>query len=130
MMGFPSLKFIANALDSDGNIDFQRDLDHFDFDNDGEITAEDCPFDYGSAEAKLWWNNILEPFAKQSITDEMSSKYGDKVVGAYKGKALVPGEAGTGQGDFQFLVDKIRITQGLDYASAQKIAGKVKAMMY
>jgi hypothetical protein len=125
-----SLDFIADSLDGDGNIDFKTDMDRFDLNNDGEITADDCPFPPGSAEAKLWWRNIMVPYAQQSITAEHVEQYGDSVVGAYKGKPLVPGQSGAGQGDFQFLVDKIRITQGLSYHSSVKIAGKVQNMRY
>ena len=127
---YPSLEFIADSLDGDGRVDFDNDMERFDFNGDGEITINDCPYDYGSAEAKLWWRNVLEPFAQSNISSEHTEQYGDRVVGAYKGKPLVPGEAGAGQGDFQFLVDKIRVTQGMDYGSATKIAGKVKSLMY
>jgi len=123
------LTFIADALDGDGNAE-DVDMDRFDLDGDGQITANDCPFPAGSAEAKLWFRNILEPSITQNIPQEFTDKYGDSVVGVYKGKPLVPGEAGSGQGDFQFLVDKIKITQGLSHMSAVKIAGKVKFMMY
>jgi len=123
------LDFIADALNGDGNVD-EIDMDRFDLDGDGSITANDCPFPGGSAEAKLWFRNILEPSVTQDIPDEFTEKYGDKVVGVYKGKPLVPGEAGPGQGDFQFLVDKIKITQGLSHASAVKIAAKVKFSLY
>lgn len=126
-----SLDFLADALDTDGDgIDFDVDHDKFDLDGDGDIDADDCPFPDGSAEAKLWWRNVMEPSAKHSIPDEFRAKYGDSVVGVYKGKPLVPGQAGPGQGDFQFLVDKIRTTQGLSYQSAVKIAGKIKFNMY
>ena len=125
-----SLDFLADALDGDANIDFSIDLDKYDLDGDGEITAEDCPFPPGGAEAKLWWQNVLEPYVKSTITDDMRSEYGDQVIGAYKGKALVPGQSGPGQGDFQFLVDKIKLTHGLSHFSAVKIAGKIKYLKY
>lgn len=122
------LDFIADALDGDGNLD-ATELEKFDINDDGYITASDCPFVPGSAEAKLWYRNVLEP-SLQNVTPEMQAKYGDKLVGAYQGKPLVPGEAGPGQGDFQLLVDKIKITQGLSHGSAVKIAAKVKYTMY
>jgi hypothetical protein len=125
-----SLEFIADALDSEGTPDFKNDLDRYDLNSDGEITADDNPFMPGSPEAKLWWRNILEPYAQSQITPELQDQYGDRIVGVYKGKPLVPGEAGAGQGDFAFLVDKIRVTKGLEYLSAVKIAGKIKALKY
>jgi len=125
-----SLDFIADSLSSDGNIDFKTDFENFDLNGDGDISADDCPFPGGTAEAKLWWRNIMEPWVQSQIGTEHTEQYGDSVVGVYKGKPLVPGEAGAGQGDFQFLVDKIRVTEGLSYSSAVKIAGKVKAVRY
>lgn len=83
----------------------------------------------GSAKAKLWWKQV-EAQTHQDVTPEMKAKYGSKVVGAYKGKALVPGEAGRDQGDFQYLVDKLMVTRGLSKASATKIAGSVNAKLY
>ena len=124
-----SLDFIADALDGDGDFD-DIDMDKFDLDGDGQITANDCPFVPGSAEAKLWFRNIMEPSVTHNITPEMQAKYGDQVIGAYKGKPLVPSEMGSDQGDFQFLVDKIKIIHGLNYSSAMKIASKVKFMKY
>ena len=124
------LSFIADALDGDGNIDFSMDLDRFDFNGDGEITIADCPYEYGSPEAKLWWSNIMVPWVKSQITDVHTEQYGDSVVGVYQGKPLVPGEIGPGQGDMQFLIDKIRVTKGLSYNSARNIAGKIKANIY
>lgn len=125
-----SLEFIADALNGDGNIDFDIDFDKFDLNSDGVLDASDCPFPGGSVEAKLWWRNVMEPFAHSDIRSEWTEQYGDDVVGGYKGKPLVPGQAGSGQGDFQFLVDKIRITQGLSYQSAVKIAGKIKVTRF
>lgn len=129
-MPWMSLDFIVDALDGDGNVDFKADMDRFDLNGDGEITIRDCPFGYGSPEAKLWWKNIMEPYVEQQITTEQTEQYGDRVVGAYKGRPLVPGEAGAGQGDFDFLVDKIQVTKGLSRNSAYNIAGKVKRMLY
>lgn len=126
----PDLSFIADSLDGEGDINWDIDLERFDLDGDGQITAADCPYEYGSAESKLWWNNVLVPYVESQITPDMVSKYGDKVVGSYMGKPLVPGEAGAGQGDFQFLVDKVRITKGLSWSSAKNIAGAIKAKHY
>ena len=108
------ISFLTDALDGDGSEPF--DIKKFDMNKDGFLDANDCPFPHGSPEAKLWFKNILEPHVKGTME--------------YMGKPLVPGEAGPGQGDFDYLVAKIQITQGLSYFSAAKIAGKVKAMMY
>ena len=122
----PSLDFIADSLDGESNINWKADIDRFDMDGDGDIDADDCPFSYGSAEAKLWWKNILESAVQSKVTPDLITQHGDNIVGVYHGKPLIPGEAGKGQGDFEFLVDKIRITQGLDHVSASKIAGKIR----
>jgi len=122
-----SLDFIADSLDGDRDLD---DLSRFDINHDGIIDGNDCPFLHGSPEAKLWWKNIIEPSILKDIPEDMQAKYGDKLVGMYKGRALVPGEAGAGQGDFSYLVDKIKITQGLSHASATKVAAKVKCMLF
>ena len=55
------------------------------------------------------------------------------MVGAYYGKPLVPGVEGSPsepQGDFQYLVDKLMVTQGLDKMSAVKITSKIRFMKY
>lgn len=129
MILMPSLDFIADSLDG-AKINWKVDLNKFDMDGDGDLDADDCPFQYGSPEAKLWWKNILEPNVESQVTPELKAKYGDDLVGMYHGKPLIPGVAGPGQGDFNFLVDKIRITQGLDFVSATKIAGKVNFAKY
>ena len=127
MIPMPSLEFIADSLDGDGNLE---DISKYDFNGDSIITAEDCPYSYGSPAAKLWWKNILEPYTQNAVTEDYVEKYGDHIIGVYKGKPLIPGESGAGQGDFDYLVDKIRITQGLDYQSATKIAGKIQLMRF
>jgi hypothetical protein len=99
-------------------------INYLDSNADGIVDPSDCPFEYGTLEAKQWWNNYIVPYTKTQITSEMKEKYGDNVVGAWKGKPLVPGHAGRGEGDFQFLVDKIQITQGLSEDVAKRIAGK------
>lgn len=83
----------------------------------------------GSPMAKMWWTHNVDAHITDGVTPEMKAKYGGKVVGTYKGKPLVPGEAGPGQGDFQYLVDKLIVVNGVDYATAAKIAGKAKARM-
>lgn len=124
------LTFIADALDGGGNVGSQDNLDRFDLDKDGDIDAYDCPFPGGSCEAKLWWRNVMEPSIGQDIPPEIQERYGNEVVGMYNGKPLIPGFIEPGQGDFQFLVDKIKVTQGLSHSSAVKVASKVKHLMF
>lgn len=107
------------------DIGWDGDLDTHDFNRDGELTSEDCPFDFGSPSAKLWWRNVMEPYASSNIEPEWVDKYGDKLAGGYKGKPLVPGEIDKSSGNLEFFRDKIRITQGLSYVSSTKIAFKV-----
>lgn len=106
-------------------------FDRFDLNHDGLISPADCPFDHGSFEAKMWWDRVMEPYARASVTIPMKAKYGDKVVGAFPThnmsgavamKPLVPGDAGPGQGDFEFLVQKLMIRQGLSEQQAARIA--------
>lgn len=109
------------------------DLAKHDLNGDGVITAQDCPFSPGTLEAKMWVKQVLEPYVQQQITPEMKAQYGDKVVGAYHGKPLVPGGEGSPsepQGDFTYLVDKLMLTQGLSKVSAAKVAGKIRFMKY
>ena len=87
-----------------------QDISKFDMNGDNVLTAQDCPYAHGTLESKVWFSKVLEPYVKQQITEEMAAKYGDKVVGAYYGKPLVPGVEGSPsepQGDFQYLVDKL-----------------------
>jgi len=114
----------------DDEIDFEKDFGKLDTNGDGVLDIRDCPYEHGTPKAKLWWKEIMDPYAKTQITDAMKTKYGAKCTGAYKGKPLVPGEAGRGQGDFQFLVDKLRVTRGLGVDAATKIAGKINTKLY
>ena len=122
--------FDIGSIFANLDIGWNDNLEDLDYDRNGTLDADDCPFPGGSAEAKLWWRNVMEPYTQSQLQPEWVEQYGDNVVGGYKGKPLVPGEAGSGQGDFIFLVDKIRITQGLSYQSAVKIAGKIKVSRY
>ena len=105
-------------------------MEHFDINHDGLIDAHDCPFPAGSMKAKLWWKEVMEPVAHAQATKAMKAQYGDSVTGAYQDKPLVPGEAGAGQGDFQYLVDKLVVTRGLSPLAATKVAAKIKWNMY
>ena len=119
-----STDFITDSLDG-GKFAWKADKDRFDLNGDGYLDAHDCPYQYGSPEAKLWWKNIIEPSVKSQITPEMQAKYGAKVSGSYLDKPLASGENEVGAGDYKYLVDKLQITQGLSYSSASKVAMKV-----
>ena len=115
--------FFANL-----DIGWNDNLEDLDYDGNGVLDGNDCPFPSGSTESRLWWRNVMEPHARSSIEPEWTEQYGDRVVGGYKGKPLVPGVKGSAtnpQGDFDFLKDKIKVTQGLSESSARKIAAKV-----
>jgi len=119
------LSWLDGFLTGDAKPDFGIDMDNLDNNHDGIISADDCPYEHGGLKAKLWWKKVLESYAKENITEEMREQYGDKVVGNYKGKPLVPGEKGVGQGDFIFHKDKLMVCEGLSETSAKKIAGKI-----
>ncbi len=109
-------------VEDDGNNDLNED---------GTVDIYDCPFPLGTPAAKRWFHEVLDPLVKSTQpTPEMKVMYGDSIKGVYKGKPLVPGVAGPGQGDFQYMVDSIRIKQGLSHQAAKAIAGKVKVMKY
>lgn len=131
-MLFLDIAWLDGALeDGDGDeIDLEKDFDELDTNGDGILDIRDCPYEHGTPKAKIWWKEVMDPYTKTQITEGMKTKYGDRVIGAYKGKPLVPGEAGRGQGDFDFLVDKLRCTRGLGIDAATKIAGKVTKTLY
>jgi len=118
------------SVDTSGVPDWTGKVGDHDLNGDGLITVEDCPYPHGSPKAKLWWDQVVEPSTRADIPPEVKAKYGDACKGIYKGKPLVPGVAGKGQGDFAYLVDKLRITKGVDLSTATKIAGKIKYKMY
>ena len=98
--------------------------------NDHAGDAHALPFNPGTVEAKSWWKTHIEDKLADNITPAMKAKYGSKVVGAYKGLALVPNSQGSDQGDFIHLRDKIMVEQGLSEASATKVAAKIKIAKY
>lgn len=53
----------------------------------------------------------------------------EKSVGFYNGKPLIPG-VGPGQGDFDFLVDKLVATKGMTVGAAEKLAAHIKTLKY
>ena len=124
------VSWFDNIFTGDQDVDINGHFDQLDINGDGDLTAADCPYQYGTYKARMWWNNIIEPYAKSQINDDMVNHYGDKVVGVYNGKPLVPGEAGPGQGDFDFMVDKLQVTRGLSINSAVRIAAKAKLGLY
>jgi hypothetical protein len=115
------------------NIDDIPDFSALDLNHDGFLTVDDSPYQHGTIESKLWLKNVLEPHMKSQITEEMRTEYGEKVKGAYCGKALVPGEMGSfehPQGDMSYMVDKIRLFENVDYLTAAKIAEKIIEQKY
>lgn len=93
-----------------------------------EPTVTDIPFEPGSFAAKQafqkLWNYCHSP---EAIAKAQASGVPgcENANGFYAGKPLIPG-AGPGQGDMNLLVDKLKIIQGFDDLSAQKIAAAVK----
>lgn len=63
-------------------------------------------------------------------TAKMKALYGKKVIGSFKGKPIVPGVAGKGQGDFDLMVHKMVTHKGMSEASAKKIAGRAYQNKY
>jgi hypothetical protein len=100
-----------------------------DLNHDGIVNHLDNPHPAGSEASKMWWSKVNAQ-SQKSITPEMKKQYGDKVVGSYNGKPLVPGEAGQGQGDFNYMVQKLMATKGMSLQSATKIAAKAKNLKY
>lgn len=126
----PGLEALTGLKKLAGHEILNADGSPVDINHDGVITWADCPFELGSAAAKKWWVTVVQPHTEASITPAIKAKYGAKVVGVFNGKPLVPGEAGPGQGDFDFLVNKLVVTQGVDPSIARKIAAKVNHNLY
>ena len=100
-----------------------------DLNHDGVIDIHDCPFPLGSKQAISWFNSVLHPYLHTQITAAMKAKYGAKVVGAYKGKPLVPGMAGRDQGDMTFLIHKL-IVSGISPGGAVTLAKSIASKKY
>ena len=98
-----------------------------DINGDGNITVEDCPFEPGTQDAKTWWADNVDAKLAENITPEMKAQYGDRVVGAFNGKPLVPGERSLDHGDSWYMSTKLKVTEGLSAAAAKKVAAKVLA---
>ena len=98
----------------------------FDLNQDGFIDINDCPYQFGTAMAKLWFHTVLIPSVKASITPEMKAKSGDDAVGVYQGKAIVPLKLGKSLGDMRLLIDRFQICDGFSKFKAEALATKVK----
>lgn len=129
-MFVPDIPGILDAMNSNGDVFEEKNFEALDLDGDDRLTVLDCPFDFGTPEAQLWWKKIMVPYTKGNITEQMREDYGSKVVGAYKGKPLIPGEAGKGQGDFSYMVDKLQVTQALEWYEAREVAAKAYVKNY
>jgi hypothetical protein len=104
-------KVIAGQHDNQQAID----KDGYDPSTSHDDPIQHCPYQPGTSEAKAWWTKVEADC---------------KAAGMYQGKPLVPGEAGKGQGDFGFMVDKMRIANGYDAGLATKIAANIKYKLY
>jgi len=93
--------------------------------NDGGVTASSIPYEPGTIEAKEAWN-IIDELAhnEESIVLAQNSGF-DSATGWYNGKPLIPG-AGSGHGDFDFLVDKLIYSDGYSPEVATNIAGAIR----
>lgn len=121
------------AMMKAGNIDLNQHFDALDTNSDGMLSADDCPFELGSPDAQLWWKTVIEPYIKTQVTDDMRDQYGDKCSGAFLGKPMVAGIKGSAenpQGDFDFVVHKIMVTQGLPQENAIRIASSMAKKLY
>ena len=77
----------------------------------------------GSVEAKKLWVQI-DAQAHSPEAVKAAKTLNPKAEGMYLVKPLVPGEAGAGQGDFKFMVDKLVYHDGHSVSVAKRIAGK------
>jgi hypothetical protein len=123
---------IAAFLDGAGGEE-DISVENWDQDGDGTLTPDDCPYPKGSHGARAWWYKVFRPYCLEQVTEEMREQYGDKLIGSFDGKPMVPGEPGTlqnPQGDWDYLVAKIRVTEGLSQDAAEKVAGSIKQKLY
>jgi hypothetical protein len=128
-------KVAAKGLEDIGPLKATSNFSAFDTNGDGIITADDCPFDHGSPAAGAWWKNVQDAYLRATVhhPDALQfAKYGDKFHGFYNGKPLLSGVSAQevpGQGDFDYVTDRVMVTQGLSKGSAQNIAGFIKAKL-
>jgi len=104
-------------------------LDH---DGSGHVDGLDCPFPPGSAEAKKWFYETVDPQVHQ-VNAALKAKYGEKCTGMFNGKPLIPGVKGSAtdpQGDFDYMIFQLQTCQGVSEAAAQAIALKALSLKY
>ena len=95
-----------------------------DSNNNGHFDGGDIQVEPGSVEAKKVWKQIsIEAHSPENISK--AKQLHPNATGLYMGKPLVPGVAGPGQADFQFMVDKLIYHDGYSPEVANKIAGKI-----
>lgn len=88
----------------------------FDTNHDGHVDWHDLPTGVkpGTKAAKAWWGKVdAHAKAKKS----------------FSGMPLRPGPH-KGDGDFDYMVNKLIVTKGLSYQSAVKVAGRVRQNLY
>jgi len=112
------------------HIDINEHFNELDINGDNTLDISDCPFRPGGHMAKVWFKEVLVPYTKSQVTPDLLDKYGDNLTGMYHGKPLIPGEAGPGQGDFEFLRDQLIVTEGFTELAATKLAAKIKVKLY
>ena len=100
-------------------------LEHFwdpvDNNHDDSIDGTDIPFEPGSLAAKKAWKEIAAIAKSPDAIAQAKALGYDNATGMYKGKVLAPG-AGPGEGDFDFLRDKLIYDGGHSPEVATKIA--------
>ena len=122
---------VQNMLD-DVRPDFSN-IEDYDTNGDGTLTADDCPFEPGSSKAQMWFSKVLQPYVQSQVNQELMSKFDDAdhpVVGVYKGKALVAGERGEDLGKLDYTIDRLMITKGVSPSGAARVALLVKNPIY
>ena len=98
--------FDIGSIFSNLDIGWNHNLDNLDLNHDGKLTIDDCSFSFGSWPAKLWVEKILKPYVTET--------------GQYNNLPLDEG------GRFQYLRDSIRISHGLSFKAASKVAGRIE----
>ena len=115
-----SLQDSAPLKDISGNID------SYDTDGNGWITASDCPYIHGTAQAKLWHQHVLVPAMKltKSLPEAIpyQQQFGGKFAGFYNGKAVILGNHSSQYGNNEYIQDRLELVQGLSKAAAQNVS--------
>ncbi len=121
-------QWLLDDMMNDIRPDFS-DITKYDLNGDGQLTADDCPFETGSAKAQVWFSKILQPYVQSQATHELMQKFQDTdhpVVGVYKGKALVAGEQGENLGKLDYTIDRLILTKGMSHQGAVRVAQMIK----